>query len=112
MEHDVSKKYANLIAWANSNGAIIPDSFKLSSTPYGHGLTTSFLPAGPIFHIPRSIIISSSTAVSAIPQLDGVPGSLQVVVFLALEKRKDGFWKPYIQSCPGRFTTPMYFEKE
>ena len=106
-----SIKYQNLLLWCRSSGAIIPDTFILSSNlTGGHCLTTKEIPAGePIFQIPRNLCITPAIATATFPVLETTSVHTQLCCFLSLERGKEGFWKPYLDSLPETFTTPAYF---
>src|SRR5579859_3867514 len=104
--------YDNLLSWARSNGAIIPSTLTFLSTPYGHCQSTVPIPAGTsLFHIPHSLLITPRAADTALPQLNTLPVHARVCAFIALERRKDGFWKDYLRSLPEKFETPAYFSQ-
>ena len=106
----MSHKYDKLLSWARSNGAIIPNSLTFPSSPYGHCRTTTPIDKGThLFHIPHTILITPAVASSALPQLKDVCVHARMCAFIALERRKEGFWKDYLDSLPEGFSTPPYF---
>ena len=108
-----SPKYTNLLSWARSNGAIIPESLVFPSTPYGHCRTTIPIIAGTnLFHIPHKILLTPTVAAIALPQLHDVSAHTMLSAFIALEIGKDGgFWKKYLDSLPKEVRTPAYFDE-
>jgi hypothetical protein len=109
-----SNKYDNLLSWARSNGAVIPENLIFLSKPYGHCRSTTSIPPGTqLFHIPHSLLITPAVASKALPQLNEHSVHARLCAFLGTERRKQGFWKGYLESLPEKFTTPAYFnEKE
>jgi hypothetical protein len=106
----MSHKYDKLLSWARSNGAIIPNSLTFHSSPYGHCRTTTPIDKGThLFHIPHTILITPAVASSAFPQLKDVCVHARMCAFIALERRRNGFWKDYLDALPERFSTPPYF---
>jgi len=108
-----SAKYDNLVSWARSNGAIIPETLIFPSEPYGHCRTTATVPQGTqLFHLPHKIIITPEVARRKFPPLRFENVHIQLCTFIASQRRKEGFWKDYFDSLPERFTTPLYFSPE
>ena len=105
--------YEALLSWARSHGAIIPETVLFLSTPYGYCQSTVPIPAGTaLFHIPHSLLITPSVADHALPELHLLPVHARVCAFIALERRKDGFWKAYFEALPEKFDTPAWFTEE
>lgn len=106
----MSHKYDKLLSWARSNGAIIPNSLTFHSSPYGHCRTTTPIDKGThLFHIPHTILVTPAVASSEFPQLNDVCVHARMCAFIALERRRNGFWKDYLDALPERFSTPPYF---
>jgi hypothetical protein len=109
----VMNNYERLLTWARSHGAIIPSSLVFLSTPYGYCQSTTPIATGTaLFHIPHTLLITPSVADTALPQLHSLSVHARVCTFLALERRKHGFWKEYLDSLPQTFETPAYFTEE
>ena len=107
-----SLNYVPLLKWARSNGAIIPESLSFPQSPQGHCRTSVSVPKGTrLFHIPHNIIITRTVAIYALPQLLNQSIHAQICGFLAHQRRKEGFWKPYLDSLPEKFETPAYFQE-
>jgi hypothetical protein len=105
-----TSRYENLLSWARSNGAIVPDTLTFPSSPYGHCQSTIPIPAGTaLFHIPHSLLITPAVADTALPQLHDLPVHARVCSFIALERQKHGFWREYLESLPKKVDTPAYF---
>ena len=103
-------KYDKLVSWARCHGAIIPETLIFPVEPNGHCRTTvSVVPGTQLFHIPHSILMTPLAARTALLKLRDVPVHELMCTFIALERRKDGFWKDYLDSLPQEFTTPPYF---
>jgi hypothetical protein len=105
--------YEALLSWARSHGAIIPETVLFLSTPYGHCQSTVPISAGTaLFRIPHSLLITPSVADHALPELHLLPVHARVCAFIALERRKGGFWKAYFEALPEKFDTPAWFTEE
>jgi hypothetical protein len=111
---NVADKYESLLKWCRLNGAIIPETLIISSDlTGGHCLTTADIPAGEaIFQIPEKICITTTVAVNAFSELAPFTAHAQLCAFLSLERKRDGFWKPYIDALPETFTTAVSFTNE
>ena len=109
-----AEKYQNLLKWSRSNGAIIPNSFIISlGLTGGHCLTTEEIPAGtPIFEIPHKLCITAAVARDALPEVANLSVHAQLCAFLLIERKRDGFWKPYFDVLPEKFSTAVYFHEE
>jgi len=108
-------KFARLLRWCRLQGAIIPETIQVVSSQKegSHCVTTVEIPAStPVFQIPHSICITPAVACTALPLLKSFPATVQLSVFLAVERYKTGFWTEYLGTLPKEFSTPLYFPPE
>ena len=108
-----------LLSWATNNGAEINFEFRGRACYYGENSKSQ------IAFIPNDLLLSTSVAMgsrvgkSLVAHLQAneyqflgskFPHAMELIVltvFLVIEKRNSGFWKPYIESLPSEFDLPL-----
>jgi hypothetical protein len=57
-------------------------------------------------------LITPAVASKALPEATQVPAHARVCAFLGVYRRREGFWKEYLESLPETFSTPPYFDEK
>ncbi|XP_058147833.1 actin-histidine N-methyltransferase isoform X2 [Dasypus novemcinctus] len=114
--------FPDLMKWASENGASVEGFEMVNFKEEGFGLrATRDIKAEELFlWVPRKLLMTVESAKNSMlgplysqDRILQAMGNITLAFHLLCERANpNSFWQPYIQSLPGEYDTPLYFEED